>query len=941
MAKTLVHNEMPTTEKRYATLGRGPALELLIVGLLYAAFFALYFMPAWVHGGVLAPGDGLISYFPFFHKPWALITDKLLLGYPMEADLQVQANYLPKLLLPTYDTFVISAYVIMALGTYAFVASYIGCRLSALVAGMVTSGSGFMMAHLGHATIIHSACWIPWILWGLYICSRDIRWSGVCLGAFAVSMSILGGHPQISTIGLGLAVIFWVFLITLAACERRQWKGVAAAGIAIFALGTMLSAISALPFYELAGQGVRTGWSINDFNSFSQVPKTLLLSMFPSIFGTQTSTFYGVYSGPWNLTELALYTGIVPLMLAVIAAVSLYRRPHVMFWVAIAVLALLVSMGSETPVGQIVYHLPVLGKFRAQGRYGIIYIIAVAVLAAVTIREIRHQNIGGKQLLRGIIAMVFIFCLGLASIASIFPTLMPRQSDHASTSIFVSMFHDPAVYIPSILLFIGVSLVLLWVRFGEFQWPFALALLILVILDLASFGQFCEWRFTATNPQSIKASAQTNEQIDQILASRTRVIPVSSSLVAFSPFTPQSNILYDVPLATNYGPLLSSRMTNFAELDTIGHAHFNVASSPLMAILGVGWLARVPAGAIFDGALLSRHCGVTTGEPYEVTYHVPNDAHAVRLRIISQMACSAGIPQGATVADVTWGGDGSVHQLSLRAGIDTSEWAIDRPGLVVRHKRALVASSFTVTGTSGASYKGHLYLTEKILAKGADVPIRTLSIQMAPGGDFGLRIQSVGLLDEHGGVTPLSPKPDGFIVDASNPAVTLARRDKQPKLQWAVCEAHALDDAALQMANTDGRLPDGTHFDPYKVALLDANVALPSPTCTVPAKVTVRERSSSRFLATVAGSGSSLLVISQAYYPGWKARVDGKKAKIFAVDGVIQGLMVPGGQHTVELDFLPKSFFVGCIVTTLAILMLLLVPLLWLVRRRFEAGVLR
>lgn len=914
-----------------ALFGHSLARELVIVGLFYAVFFACYFAPVWMHGVILSPGDASISYFPFFHKPWALISDQLLLGYPVGSDLQVQANYLPKLLLPNYNAFVISAYVIMALGTYAFVSGYVGSRLGALFAGMIAGGSGFMMGHLGHATIIHSASWIPWILWGFHLCSQRANWGGVCVGAFAVAMSLLGGHPQITIIGLGLAFIFWIFLVALAAFERHSWRALVANGLAIFILGFMLSAISVLPFAELVRQGVRAGWSIADFNTYSETTRTLLLGLFPGLLGTFPNTIYGAYSGPWNMTELVFYAGLVPVMLAAVAIVSDLRRPHVVFWISVAVLALVASLGALTPVGEIIYHMPVLGTFRAQGRYGIVYILAVSVLAAVAVEGIRHGRFGTSQVLRGIALTLSAFILCLVVIARIYRSL-PAPAGYQDGSVLASMLHNPAIYIPSALLLTGAVLLIFWAKSGRSALAFTI--LVLVSLDLATFGQFYEWRFVGLSPEAMEISSQTRAQIEAVRASGTRVLPVVSSLVTFSPFSPQSNILFDVPLAVNYGPLLSRRFNYFAAMDTTGHPDFDVSRSPLLDILGVGWLSRTPGGPMFEEALLSRECGGNTGEPYRVTYHFPEGTHGVRLRIISHMACSVDIDQGATVAELTWTGDGVDHRLPLRAGIDTSEWAIDRPGLLVHHGRAPVAFSF-----DAPEAPGHYYVSEKALSDGKDVSIGAISIQMAPSHDFAIRIHKVELLDAAGHIVPVEPEQPGLTIDKSNPAVTLARRQVQPPLQWSVCVVRALAEEPMRTALTSGALPDGGRFEPHTLALLDADATFASPTCRAPAIVKVQERSSSRIRVLVVGAGSSMLVISQAFYPGWDARIDGKKAAIVPIDGVIQGVMVPNGEHVIELNFVPRSFVLGCAVTLLAIFILLITPLWRRRQRRLSKGI--
>jgi hypothetical protein len=63
----------------------------------------------------------------------------------------------------------------------------------------------------------------------------------------------------------------------------------------------------------------------------------------------------------------------------------------------------------------------------------------------------------------------------------------------------------------------------------------------------------------------------------------------------------------------------------------------------------------------------------------------------------------------------------------------------------------------------------------------------------------------------------------------------------------------------------------------------------------------------------------SLLVLSDTWYPGWKADVDGRDAPVERVDYVLRGVRVPAGAHRVELRYEPLSWRVGWILSVLAV----------------------
>ena len=74
----------------------------------------------------------------------------------------------------------------------------------------------------------------------------------------------------------------------------------------------------------------------------------------------------------------------------------------------------------------------------------------------------------------------------------------------------------------------------------------------------------------------------------------------------------------------------------------------------------------------------------------------------------------------------------------------------------------------------------------------------------------------------------------------------------------------------------------------------------------------------------------ALLYVSDAYYPGWKAYLDGKEARIYRANLAFRAVYVPRGTHTVLFVYRPLSFYVGCCLTAFG----LLTSLFLLTRRR-------
>lgn len=67
---------------------------------------------------------------------------------------------------------------------------------------------------------------------------------------------------------------------------------------------------------------------------------------------------------------------------------------------------------------------------------------------------------------------------------------------------------------------------------------------------------------------------------------------------------------------------------------------------------------------------------------------------------------------------------------------------------------------------------------------------------------------------------------------------------------------------------------------------------------------------------------NQLLFLSDNYFSGWNAFVDGKEAKILKADYSFRAIIVPEGKHKIVLNFLPNSLKYGIMVTGLGALLL-------------------
>jgi len=96
------------------------------------------------------------------------------------------------------------------------------------------------------------------------------------------------------------------------------------------------------------------------------------------------------------------------------------------------------------------------------------------------------------------------------------------------------------------------------------------------------------------------------------------------------------------------------------------------------------------------------------------------------------------------------------------------------------------------------------------------------------------------------------------------------------------------------------------------------------------AKIT--KYTSNKIELEVTTSGISLLVLTDSFYPGWKAYVKGKPTKIYKTDYAFRGIVVPSGKSHVVFSYTPQSFLVGTYLFLIGIMGMVII----LVIRKFK-----
>jgi hypothetical protein len=66
-----------------------------------------------------------------------------------------------------------------------------------------------------------------------------------------------------------------------------------------------------------------------------------------------------------------------------------------------------------------------------------------------------------------------------------------------------------------------------------------------------------------------------------------------------------------------------------------------------------------------------------------------------------------------------------------------------------------------------------------------------------------------------------------------------------------------------------------------------------------------------------------MVILTDTWFPGWHATVDGRPATIEKAYGAFRGVVVEAGNHTIEMKYRPASVFAGAALTAAAALIAL------------------
>ncbi len=188
-------------------------------------------------------------------------------------------------------------------------------------------------------------------------------------------------------------------------------------------------------------------------------------------------------------------------------------------------------------------------------------------------------------------------------------------------------------------------------------------------------------------------------------------------------------------------------------------------------------------------------------------------------------------------------------------------------------------------------------------------------------------LSSAPTLLERWGVKWVLPAPHPFLGTSHNRVnehkLTSARRLDTYVLELPEPRAPAVFTTRIEVPHSEGQLWAALEKNPLGAPLqlppgfqaTASDVSLASedranaPSADRPAHLVERRANFLSFLVDAPTDG--WLVVNEAYFPGWIARVDGNQTTVFRADGWVRGMRIPRGVHHIEMAFRPVAWLVA------------------------------
>ncbi len=358
----------------------------VVILLGFVALFCWLFSRFFFRPLYIAESDLYENGLPIFLSPIWIWSSYEFSGLPVLAD-PANFTFYPLSLIfghvvRSWTALVMSGPLLGACLSYLYVFHVTRSKTAAVFSAAAWGLSEEMLERLRHINHVHVIAWVPLIMLALDKLQAQPTRRWVAGGAFAVGCCILAGHPQPAIYAMYCAGLYALVGLIAHRSGWRNWLAIAG----MFVLGGLLAAVKGLPLAEASAFVVRSeGLSFERFVG-------------PSLTGPQLLTFvYPTILHP-PITELPTYVGLATLVLALAGLRRWRSNWRIPFWAVMALLGVVLAMGTETPLPAVAFHVPLYSWFRDLSRHLFLFAFGASVLAGFGLAALQRGELTRQQL---------------------------------------------------------------------------------------------------------------------------------------------------------------------------------------------------------------------------------------------------------------------------------------------------------------------------------------------------------------------------------------------------------------------------------------------------------------------------------------------------------------------------------------------------------------
>lgn len=323
----------------------------------------------------------------------------VMCGVPLVAEIQSGIFYPPNLVfhfLPLGIAVNITLFLhlyLLALSTYLFGRQLSISRPGAVIAAAVFCFCSpvFLRLFAGHHTDLYTIAWIPAVFLIVHRIGQSAELKRFIYLGLILCLQFLAGHPQYQLYTIFFSWLYLLFITRhlLRRDKIKSWVLNNAGFFLSICIAGLIALPQIVPVFEMLSLSPRKTLDVGDVAWFSLPFQNLLTLLTPRIFGDGvTLPYWGLY----NLWEMCAYCGTIALLFAVAAVSNLRKSSHVIYFIFLALFALVMALGDNTPLLKVLYYvLPGFKMFRGHSK-GILFVcFAIAVLAGTGYDAIRDS----------------------------------------------------------------------------------------------------------------------------------------------------------------------------------------------------------------------------------------------------------------------------------------------------------------------------------------------------------------------------------------------------------------------------------------------------------------------------------------------------------------------------------------------------------------------